>query len=106
MFGDVVERKDAFLDCIENKICIFPKGSMVFVKKSRCFHLSFYCKMDLEKVFGKLLEREEASFDHEKHGLKTNSQNLYYSKGVSPWFFKKSEPYFIFCFNGKWIRKK
>ena len=78
MFGDVLERKDAFLDYINFdlkrlKICIFPEGSMVFVKKSRCFHLSFYCKMDLEKVFGKLLELEEASFDHEKHGLKTNS---------------------------------
>ena len=78
VFGDVLERKDAFLDYINFhlkrlKICIFPEGSMVFVKKSRCFHLSFYCKMDLEKVFGKLLEREEASFDHEKHGLKKNS---------------------------------
>ena len=57
---------------------------MVLVKKSklrRCFCLGLFL---LENVFGDVLYRKLAFFDHKNIDLK-KSQNLHFSKGASPW---------------------
>ena len=49
----------------------------------------------LEKVFADVLYRKLAFFDHKNIHLKT-SQNLNFSKVVSPWFWSKISYCFIF----------
>ena len=49
----------------------------------------------LEKVFGDVLYRKLASFDHKNIDLK-EKKKLHTSKGVSPWFWSKMSYNFIF----------
>ena len=62
---------------------------MVFVKKIKIFHLSFYCEMVLEKVFNKVLERKEALFYHEKHGFTKILKICFFSKELVHGFCQK-----------------
>ena len=54
-------------------------------KISNFFILSVLGKIGWEKVFGDVLGRILACLDYENIKKKT-SQNLHFSKGVSPWF--------------------
>ena len=77
-FRDVVERKDAFLgyknfDLKKAQNLHFSKRVHGFCQKIKMFSSFVLLQNESKKVFGKLLEREEAFFDHEKHRFKTNS---------------------------------
>ena len=48
----------------------------------------------VEKVFGNVLYRKLAFFEHENSDLKM-SQNLHISTGVSPWFWSKISNFFF-----------
>ena len=69
---------------------------MVLVKNLK-FLFSFLLGTFLqENVFGDVLYRKLVFFDHKNIDLK-KSQNLHFSKGVSPWFWSKiSNCFFLF----------
>ena len=69
------------------KFAFFKSGeSMVFVKNLKFLFSFLYIGTFLqEKVFGDVLCRKLAFFDHRNFDLK-KSQNLHFSKGVVPWF--------------------
>ena len=70
---------------------------MVLVKSLKfrqCFLSGLFL---LEKVFGNVLYRQLFFFYHKNIDLKM-SQNLHFSKGVSPWFWSKISNWFIFSF--------
>ena len=62
MFGDVLFRKQAFLDNINKDLKTRQNWhfSMILVKKLKFFHLLCLSKIDREKVFANILDRKEA----------------------------------------------
>ena len=88
VFGDVLVRKQPFLDNINMD---FKKRqnwhflSMILVKKSKFFHLLYLSKIDREKVFADVLDKKEAFKDYKNNCLrKTQNQNFF--KGLIPSF--------------------
>ena len=108
MFREVLERKEAFLDCKiigskkKNQNLPFSKGvSPWFLSKNGHFvNLLFLCKIDQEKVFSKFLEKNETFLDNKKKCWKQAQICIF------PWFLSKNGDFFIFCFYAKWSRKK
>ena len=83
------------------KFAFFKRGqSMVFVKKCNFGHSFFLVKMYRIKVFGTVLHREKGSLD-DKNIDQKKTQNLHFSKGVSPWFLSKIVMVHIFFFSLK-----
>ena len=71
---------------------------MVLVKNLKFLFSSLLGTFLLEKVFGDVLYRKLAFFDHKNIDLK-KSQNLRFSKGVSPRFWSKISNCFFFQAN-------
>ena len=89
MFGDVLERKEAFLEnkkmypiCPKNRN--FPKRlTMILVKNSMFLHCLFLLKTGPEMMFGDVLDRKEAFLDNKNMYL-ICPKNRKFSKGVNP----------------------
>ena len=70
VFGDILERKNAFLDYKNKKqknqkFPFFQRGqSIVLVNKWDLFHLFIFGKKGKKKVFGDILERKNAFLDY------------------------------------------
>ena len=58
---------------------------MILVKKLKFFHLLYLSKIHREKVFADVLDKKEAFKDYKNNSLR-KTQNLNFSKGLSPWF--------------------
>ena len=58
---------------------------MILVKKLKFFHLLYLSKIDREKVFADVLDKEEAFKDYKNNCLR-KTENSNFSKGVSPSF--------------------
>ena len=70
VFGDVLLRKQPFLDSInmdlkkKAKLVNLQRGkSTIFVKNLKFFHLLCFLKIDREKVFADVLDKKEAFKD-------------------------------------------
>ena len=106
VFGDVLARKQAFLDnkklhLKKSEIGIFSKGiAMNLVKKLKFFHLFCLSKIDREKVFADVLDKKEDFKDHKNICLR-KTQNSNFSKGVRPWFSSKMGDFFNSDFYAK-----
>ena len=77
VFGDVLVRKQAFLDNVNmdlKKKAKLAFLSMILVKKLKFFHLLFLWKIDRGKVFGGVLEKIEAFKDY-KNNCVRKTQN-------------------------------
>ena len=106
IFGDVLDRKEAFLDNI-NMYVICPK-KMKFFKgvypwfwtKFELSSLFFLLKTGQEMMFGDVLDRKEAFLDNKNMYL-ICSKNRKFSKGVKPWFWTKIRTFFMVCFYWK-----
>ena len=85
MIGDVLERKENFLD-FKNIDFISPKNRLlpkIFVKNSNFLHCLFLLKIDPKMMFGDVLDRKEAFLDNKKMYL-ICPKNRKFSKGVNP----------------------
>ena len=78
---------------------------MILVKKLKFFHLFYLSKIDGEKVFADVLDKKEAFKDYKNNCLR-KTQNLNFSKEVSPWFRSKIRDFFNFGFYAKKTEKK
>ena len=58
---------------------------MTLVKKLKFFDLLYLSKIDRENGFADVLDKKEAFKDYKNSCLR-KTQNLNFSKGVSPWF--------------------
>ena len=80
VFGDVLVRKQVFLDNINmdsKRSQNWHFLSMILVKKLTFFHLLFLSKIDPGKVFGDVLEKIEAFKDCKNNCVgKTQNQNV------------------------------
>ena len=56
---------------------------MILVKKLKFFHVLCLSKIDREKLFADVVDKEEAFKDY-KNNCVRKTQNLKFSKGVSP----------------------
>ena len=77
VFGDVLVRKQAFLDNINMDLKKKPKLaflSMILVKKLKFFHLLSLSKKHREKVFADVLQKIEAFKDY-KNNCVRKTQN-------------------------------
>ena len=72
----------------------------MLVKKLKFFHLFCLSKIDREKVFADVLDKKEAFKDYRSNCLR-KTQNLHFSKGVSPSFSSKISDLFNFDFYAK-----
>ena len=72
VFGDVLVRKQAFLDNINMDLKRRQNWhfSMIFVKKLKCFHLLCLSKIDREKVFADVLDKKEAFKDYKNNRVR------------------------------------
>ena len=72
VFGDVLVRKQAFLDNINMDLKRRHNWhfSMILVKKLKLFHLMCLSKIDREKVFADVLDRKEAFKDYKNNCLR------------------------------------
>ena len=61
---------------------------MVLGQINKFLYLFILGKIGQEKVFCNVLDRKLAFLDYKNIDLK-KSQNWYFSKGVSPWFWRK-----------------
>ena len=61
---------------------------MILVKKLKFFHVLCLPKIDREKVFADVLDKEEACNDYKKNCVR-KTQNYNFSKRVSPSFWSK-----------------
>ena len=61
---------------------------MVLPKIKKSLYFFFLGKIRQIKVIGNVLDRKLAFLDYKNNDLK-NSNNLHFSKGVSPWFWPK-----------------
>ena len=61
---------------------------MILVKKLKFFHVLYLSKIDGEKVFADVLDKKEAFKDYKNNCLR-ETENEYFSKGVSPLFWSK-----------------
>ena len=66
VFGDVLVKKQAFLDNINMDLKRRQNWHfcMILVKKLKFFHLLFYSKLDREIVFADVLDKKEAFKDY------------------------------------------
>ena len=101
VFGDVLIRKQAFLDninmdlkCRQNwKFC---KGdSAYFGEKVEVFSFFVSVKNRSRKVFADVVDKKEAFKDYKNNRL-WKTQNKYFSKGVSRSFWSKISDFFNF----------
>ena len=70
---------------------------MVLVKNLKFLFSLHLGTLLLENVFGDVLYRKLAFFDHKNIGLK-KSHNLHFLKVVSPWFWSKILNFFSISF--------
>ena len=101
VFGDVLDRKQAFLDYRN-----------IDLKKPQNLHLSkgvspwfwpnyeislslLLAKIGKENIFGNVLDRKRAFLNYKNIDLQ-KLQNLNFFKGVSPWFWPKLVMKFLF----------
>ena len=61
---------------------------MILVKKLKFLHVSCLSKIDREKVFADVLDKKEAFKDYKNNCLR-ETENEYFSKGVSASFCSK-----------------
>ena len=59
---------------------------MILVKKLKFIHRFFLNKVAQEKMFGGVLDRKFALLDYKNTDSRT-SQNLHFTKWVSPWLW-------------------
>ena len=71
VFGDVLLRKQAFLDNINMDLKRRQNWHfcMILVKKLKFFHLLYLSKIDREKVFADVLDKKEAFKDFKNNCL-------------------------------------
>ena len=62
---------------------------MVLVQNWPFFHIFILGNIGQENVFYNILERKNAFLGYKNEKFK-NSKKLYFSKGVSPWFWSKN----------------
>ena len=79
------------------KIAIFPRLAHGFSQKLAIFHLFFQGNIGRENVFYDILERKNAFLGY-KNKMFKKWRNCHFSKGVSPWFWSKSDHFSIFFF--------
>ena len=111
MFGDVLDRKEAFLDN-KNMYLICPKNRKFskglnpwFWSKNQTFVMvCFLLKIGPEMMFGYVLDRKEAFLDNKNMYL-ICPKNRRFSEGVNPWFWSKIQGFFIFFFYWKQAQK-
>ena len=96
VFYDILERKKAFLDYKKNnfkksKNWHFSKGvkPWFWSKNGHFSNFFFLGNIGQENVFNDILERKNAFLDYKKNKFK-KSKNLYFFKGVNPWFWSKN----------------
>ena len=77
----------------------FCKGvSPWFLSQNRPFsHMFFLSKKSQKETFFDILDRKECFLDHKRKVLK-NSKKLTFSKGVNPWFFSSTRPFYYKSF--------
>ena len=90
MIGDVLERKEDFLDFkniyfIQSKKRLLPK---IFVKNSNFLHGLFLLKTGLAMTFGDVLDRKEALLDCKKC-ISYSRKTRYFAKGLTHDFSQK-----------------
>ena len=68
-FGDVLLRKQAFLDNINMDLKRRQNWHFFFVKKLKFFHLLYLSKIDREKVFPDVLDKKEGFKDFKNNCL-------------------------------------
>ena len=73
---------------------------MALVQKWSFFQLLFLGKIGQENVFYDILQRKNA-FLGDKNKKFKKSKNCLFSKGVNPWFWRKTGHFFNFLFLGK-----
>ena len=101
VFYDIVDRKNAFLGYKNKK---FKKSrnwhfSMVMIQKWQFFHLFFLGNIGQENVFYNILDWKNAFLGYKNKKFK-KSRNLYFSKGVNPWFWSQNGHFSNFFFLG------
>ena len=69
-------------------------------KRERFLIFCVFLKIDREKVFSDVLDTKEAFKDYKNICL-WKTQNLNFSKGISPWFSPKIKDLFNFDFYAK-----
>ena len=71
VFGDVLVRKQAFLDNINMDLKRRQNWHfcMILVKKLKFFHLLYLSKIDREKVFADVVDKKEAFKDYKNKCL-------------------------------------
>ena len=88
VFGDVLVRKQAFLDNInmdlkrrQNWHFLQSGKSMILVKKLKFFHVLCLSKKDREKVFPDVLDKKEAFKDYKKNCVQKNAKLEFFQSG-------------------------
>ena len=104
VFYDILERKNAFLDCKKNKFkksknWHFFKGvkPWFWSKNGPFSNFFFFGNISHENFFYDILERKNHFLGDKNKKLK-KSKNCHYSKGVNQWFLYKKWPFFQLCF--------
>ena len=104
VFYDILQRKNVFLSYKNKKfkkmekLPFFQRGqSMVLVKNWPFFHVFFKGNIGQENVFYDILERKKPFLGYKNKNFK-KWKNCHFSKGVSPWFWSKSDHFSIFFF--------
>ena len=109
-FFDILDRKECFLDLksevLKNskKWTVCKGVSPWFLSKNRPFPpmFFFWTKKARKKhflIFWIEKKRKECFLDHKRKVLKSSKKSTF-SKGVSPWFLSKNQPFshmFFFC---------
>ena len=90
VFHDILEWKEAFLDCKNSKLKqIFPKEILHgFVKKLAIFPSPFLGKIEQENVLRDILEWNDAYLDYKNNNSK-QWKNWDFSKEGTLWFLSK-----------------
>ena len=96
VFCDILERKKAFVGYKNKKFkksksWHFSKGvnPCFWSKNGHFLHFLFLVIIGQENVFYDILERKNVFVEYKNKKFKT-SKNLFFSKGVDPWFRSKS----------------
>ena len=106
VFYDILERKNAFLECKNKKFkksknWHFSKGvnPWFWSKKGHFSNFLFSGNIGQGNVFYDILGRKNAIHGYKNKNLK-KSKNWHVSKGVNPWFWSKSGHFSKFVFSG------
>ena len=78
---------------------------MILVKKLKIFHVLCLSKIDREKVFAEVLDKNEAFKDYKNNSV-WKTQNSNFSQGFGPSFLSKVWDFFNFDFYAKYTKEK